>query len=542
MQSFPGKPLDENPKLRARQGGSSVPSPLLRVYWRVTLRMHASEASPTTRLHSKQPRFRTNADAPRGLAQLSLLETALCPLDVKISVGGFVHEAKYFFTPRSDDAAGKRKAANVRVSAPLGLLPNDEYNLWGLLALTFASHEPQPRLMATPHWCLRQLGVLRPDRSKGGSQYVTFRESLNRLAHVTYHCDGFYNPIKNAHEFATFGFLDILLPSDPESSRAWELRWNSVFFEFCRATGGKLLFDLDLFRQLDYASRRLFLKLKDRFWRKQTAQFDLGHLAIDGLGFSPAIRPCDLKVKLSRSIRKLLEYRIIRLPEGAASPKQLFTKRAKGCYAVTFHRGSYFDLPAGTTPALLQQTGIADSPLYDPLKAIGFEDSAVRRIIRQYPARTVQRWAEITLIAMEKTPRGFPGFKTSPQAFCMHGIQNAHMPPDWYYAEKKREERRDWQQYRAAASEREVEDAAAYHTERAKAFKRHIDEEIGRDAYEQTVRMFQEFHAASLHPEAAREAALRDANRHYEAGFRFPEPHDWDMHGTGTRLSEPSGD
>jgi len=222
--------------------------------------MPPSPSSDAARPTQSQRRFARGADRSCGIAQLSLLETALCPLDSRFSTGGFVHRAKYFYTPKpaAPDQKPRRKAANVRVSAPLGLLPNDEYNLWALLTLTFGAPEPESRLMATPHWCLKQLGVLRPG-----------------------------------------------------------------------------------------------------------------------------------------------------------------------------------------------------SPLYDPLKSIGFDDPAIRRIIRRYPARRIERWAEITLIAMEKNPKGFPGFKTSPQAFCMHGIKNGLTHPDWYFAEKKREERREWEEYRQAACDTE---------------------------------------------------------------------------------------
>lgn len=501
--------------------------------------MDSSHTSFAGQLHRSRRRFAHDADRRCGLAQLSLLETALCPLDAKAVAGGFIHEAKYFYTPRaaSDGETARRGTANVKISAPLGLLPNDEYNLWGLLAITFASRDPKPRLMATPHWCLRQLGVLRPGTVKGGSQYATFRESLNRLAHVTYHCDAFCNPVKDTHEYVTFGFLDILLPTNPDSSRAWHLRWNPVFFEFCKATGGKLLFDLDLFRPLDYASRRLFLKLKDRFWRSDSATFDLQHLAVDGLGFSPAIRPCDLKVKIARCMGKLLADRIVVLPDGVSDAKHLFAKKGKGSYAVTFRRGPYFDLSAAASPAPQASPSFRDSPLYDPLKAVGFDDGSIRRIIRSYPARSVERWAEITLIAMEKTPRGFSGFKTSPQAFCMNGIQNAYLPPDWYYAEKKREQKREWEEYRAASAASDAEAAAAYHQDRARAFKQYLDEVVGRQAYEETVRMFQQFRSAALDPISPREAALRDANRHFEPGFQFPDPDEWAMRNTCTQIA-----
>ena len=110
------------------------------------------------------------------------------------------------------------------------------------------------------------------------------------------------------------------------------------FFQMCRATGGTLLFDLDLYRDLTPASRRLFLKLKDRFWRSKRVFLNVDDLTINGLGFS-ADRPLKKrKYDLTPCIRELLDHQIIELGRGQTDPQDLFLKRSKGCYVVQFLR------------------------------------------------------------------------------------------------------------------------------------------------------------------------------------------------------------
>src|SRR5437762_6007483 len=73
-----------------------------------------------------------------GIAQLSLLETALWPLE-----GGALprhtFESQYAFTT----PAG-RTTAQVTVRAALGLQPVDELVLWGLLGAALSRSEPAP--------------------------------------------------------------------------------------------------------------------------------------------------------------------------------------------------------------------------------------------------------------------------------------------------------------------------------------------------------------------------------------------------------------
>ena len=89
----------------------------------------------------------------------------------------------------------------------------------------------------------------------------------------------------------TLHFFSPCLPTcgrgvDVATDRAWRIEWSAMFFQMCQATGGTLLFDLDLYRERTPAARRLFLKLKDRFWRSKRVFLNVDDLTIHGLGFS----------------------------------------------------------------------------------------------------------------------------------------------------------------------------------------------------------------------------------------------------------------
>ena len=206
---------------------------------------------------SEAKRYRLPGIEREGIAQLSLLETALWPLAGKLTSSVF--ETSYSYMTKS----GPRQA-DVKVRSTLGLQNFDEFVLWGLLGATLSRPNAEAMLLATPYWMLKHLGL-----DTGGSQYVMLKESLVRLTAASYQNTGFYNPETKEREFAAFQFLSILLPTVGgvggvvDNDRCWRIEWNPVFFRFCRATGGNLLFDLDLYRTLTPASRRLFLKLKN---------------------------------------------------------------------------------------------------------------------------------------------------------------------------------------------------------------------------------------------------------------------------------------
>ena len=118
-----------------------------------------------------------------GLGQLTLVEHALCPVDSRAGlVENLVFDASYPF--KTTD--GRWRRAKARVICPAGLSPNDEFYLWGLLALTLEQPDSDAELLATPHYCLRQLGLISDGTRIGGRQYQDFRSAIERLSLVSY--------------------------------------------------------------------------------------------------------------------------------------------------------------------------------------------------------------------------------------------------------------------------------------------------------------------------------------------------------------------
>ncbi len=426
-------------------------------------------------------RYRLPNIEKEGIAQLSLLETALWPLR-----GGMI-PGNAFQTSYSFPTSAGRTDAKVTVRAAMGLEQFDELVLWGLLGCTLSYKDADPILLATPYWILRHLGL-----KTGGSQYAELRDSLVRLAVTSYQNTGFFNPETKEHEYAAFQFLSILLPTvggrgeRVDNDRTWRIEWNQAFFRFARATGGNLLFDLDLFRKLKPASRRLYLKLQSRFWRSKRVFYNIDDLTVNGLGFS-ASRPLKKrKYDLLGCMRELLAHRIIELGKGQTDPKDLFLKRGKGSYVVCFYEGEYFrEAPAARAHG--QKNAIADDPLREPLRAIGVDGPGIRRLLEHFPRATVQRWVRITEAAIHEKPRGFPGFKASPAAFLIDGIQNKRTPPDWFHAHEKRQEKRQWEQKQSSIASHEPALRTRYDDERGKAFRSFFASPEGRSAYEKAI-------------------------------------------------------
>ena len=372
----------------------------------------------------------------RGLTQLSLVEHALCPLDTDVSLRpNLVHTTEYFYSDRQGD---RRKAA-ARVICPMGLSAHDELYLWGLLALTFSQPEPAIEFQATPHYCLRQLGLIDDRLHRGGKNYELFRASIERLSTVTYQNDGFYDPLRGEHCRVSFGFFSYRLPLDDGSSRAWRFYWDPLWFQIAQASGSSLAFDLETYRGLDNAGRRLYLLLKKMFWRRNILPpCDVRHLAVNVLGFASTQEPWRLKAKLATCIETLVEHGILAVPPGG-SVKALFRKQRRGQFTVLLQRGPKFDRPVKATEA-----GVIDSPHYELLQSIGFDPPAIAQILRTYAANLVGEWVDITLAARER--HGDEFFKKSPQAYFIDNVRQAaagkRTPPDWWRDLRKQEERR----------------------------------------------------------------------------------------------------
>jgi hypothetical protein len=318
----------------------------------------------------------------------------------------------------------------------LGLSANDEFYLWGLLALAFSQPQPEIEFHATPHYCLRQLGVIDQHDRRGGRQYRQFSAALERLSAVRYQNQAFYDPVRAEHRRVSFGLFSYSLPLDVESSRAWRIVWDPLFFEHVSVIGGNLRFDMEVYRKLDPASRRLFLLLSKVFRRRtKTPTFDLRHLGVQVLGFASTVATRDLKAKVSRCIKRLTELDIVSHEE----PKQIFVRKADRSVSVRLDRGRYFQQRWRNR----EMPGSVESPLIEPLRAIGVDADAIPRLLDRYPVRVIREWVDITLAAQERFGPGF--FKRSPAAYFVDNVRHAgagtRTPPDWWQ-ELRRAERR----------------------------------------------------------------------------------------------------
>lgn len=361
------------------------------------------------------------------MGQLTLVEHALCPLDSRSSLApNLLHETEFDYS----DGARQRQTGHVRILSPLGLSPHDEFFLWGCLSLTLADPDSKGQLMATRHYILRQLGLIDAGTRRGGRQYDELSASLERLSAVRYLNDGFYDPMRAEHRRVNFGFFSYSTPIDPNSSRAWRIAWDQVFFEFAAAARGALRFDLAIYRQLDPASRRLFLFLTKLFARStETFPLDVAKLAINVLGFSPSLRPSDLKLRVVRCVHRLAELGVVATADGVVQ------KAGVGHYRLVLRKGHYHKTP--------KKVSRIESPLVEPLRSLGVDENAISRVLSRFPHSDVREWVDITLAARERFGRGF--FRRSPAAYLIDNLKasaiGTRTPPDWWHEIRKAEER-----------------------------------------------------------------------------------------------------
>jgi hypothetical protein len=366
--------------------------------------------------------------------------------------------------------------------------------------------EPEPEFHATPYWCLRQLGIVNASK-KGSKEFTQFRQGIGRLAGIRYENDAFYDPIRGEHRQVSFGFLNYSLPLTEHSSRAWRFAWDPIFFELCEANRGALRFDLSVYRDLSPAARRLYLLLKKVFWRNDhSPDLEVRHLAVNILGFSDTLETHTLKKKIARCVAELLDHEIVQLGLGQQRVGDCFVKKAKGVYHLQLHRGSRRD---GGTSRIAE---ITDSPLYDPLVAIGFDQASIRRILATYPAKLIEQWADITLAAEEKKL-----VQTSPPAYFQYYIQKAHAksatPPDWWREMQKeqRKAERDQEQNKSTLRGVDSED---------REFEQYLQTEA-KDAFERVMsRLTRTFMNAGKDPRDAKEVAEYQARMHLRNKFR----------------------
>ncbi len=383
------------------------------------------EATKKTRSQSSKV-----ASAAPGVGQLSLVEHSLCPLDTRASLQPGLRHASTF---QYSDAKRRRRTAHVEISCPHGLSAHDEYYLWGLLALALSQPTLDNEFHATPHYCLRQLGLIDVRSRRGGRQYQQFSAAVERLSWVKYGCDAFYDPIRAEHCVVRFGFFSYRSPHDSDSNRAWRFYWDSQFFELVKAVGGSLRFDLGLYRRLSPGARRLFLFVSKVFSRSaQTPRMQLRQLAVDILGLSPKLLTKHLLAKLRRICAELATTGVI-----MELHSDNIRKVGKGNYTVMLCRGRGQAKSANPAHAM-------ESPLVEPLRLIGLDEDTVTRTLRKYPCTLLREWADITLAAKERFGSGF--FKRSPVAYFLDNVKKSseegRTPPDWWLDIRKAEERR----------------------------------------------------------------------------------------------------
>lgn len=225
-------------------------------------------------------------------------------------------------------------------------------------------------------------------------------------------------------------------------------------------------------------------------------------------------------------MQELLEQGIIELGCGHVDVRDLFLKRGTGLYVVQFFEGPYFRQPLSDRSQGHQKV-ITDDPLYEPLQKIGVDEAGIRRLFKQFAREQIQKWIRITDAAINERPQAFPGFKTSPAAFLIDGIQNQRMPPDWIYAHEKEQQRRDWERQRQLQSAKETELRQVYESERARAFKQYLTTSEGRSLVTQYLEALLPLYRVTEPHRAeavAREAAISKVERE---NFQFQEFGTW---------------
>ena len=337
----------------------------------------------------------------------------------------FRHETTY----RYSDKSGKRRTATARVFCPLGLSPKDECILWGLLGLTLAIPDSGGELHATRHYCMKHLGMIDSKSKRGGRQYKDFTAAIERISTVKYVCDAFYDPRLAEHCRINFGFFSYRLPLEEDSSRAWRFVWDPLFFEIATAAGGFLRFDLNMYRQLDTASFRLFLFLSKLYFRKSmhiSPRLNLIDIAEQIIGIAPSVDARRKKAKVIKCLERLKEHQVIK----NARVRRLGTHR----FEIRAVRGAYFDRPVTEHPV--------ESPLREPLLELGFEAAAANRLLKRYELRCIRDWLDVTLAKKEREGSG--AFRKGAPAYLTDNLKHAAAGrrsfPDWWQKLKKEEE------------------------------------------------------------------------------------------------------
>jgi len=456
-----------------------------------------------------------------GLAQLSIVETSLCPLNSRVSLQPeLTHSVSFRYTDPSD---GTRKTAKVRITAAKGLSAKDEYLLWGLLAVTLNQTDPGPELWVSQDYVNRQLGFEKRSE-RGGYRSSCFKDALYRLAYVIYDADAFYLPDMNEYRPLVMGILKYDRPQDLQSKRQWRIAWDPKFFELCRHSSGGLFFDLKTFRELDCATRRLFLLLLKIFSQgRKSPRFDIERLAVDVLGYQPGLPVKKYKQNVSRCVQEMASRGIVQLSPDASNVEHLYRKDGVGQYSIRFDPGPYFRQDLRQSRQVKPSSDVVGSPHYDPLKQIGFSEKEIAVIVDRHKSKHINLAADITLRAMEGG-KDVPKIRKTPKAFFRYYLKSladkTATPPDWYRNTRERQKRERLRQNLPHFSE-------VYQEAYNRGLQSFLDEQKRSDRYNHFKQVFLAQHLNSMSQDQAVSAAERDALQKLEDDFEFPEESIW---------------
>jgi len=333
--------------------------------------MKKNEPNPS----SGRPGPLKSAGLDHGMSQVSLVETALSPLDYHPDKP-ICHVSDFFYT----DNKRKRRKGSVTVNAPSGLSPTDELTLYGLLAITFADSRPVLELTATPHFFCRQLGL-----PVGGDHYDRLRDSIRRLSLVHYHNSAWWDRQKSEHRDIGFHFLSHDLPSKSNDSKRakepWTIIWNPLFFRLVLQSQGFIWFDFETYRDLKQpAARRGFLLLQKIFHHREISpRFDLHSFAVNQLGYAPSLELKSIRQKLCKVIEIWQELGIV------ASDMDLelfFRKESPGKWSLCLPRGERF-VNKQSRP-WVQPKQPREHPAWEILEELGLSPSEIEMIFEKH--------------------------------------------------------------------------------------------------------------------------------------------------------------
>lgn len=334
----------------------------------------ASSGLPGTADDSLRNRPAPLAEAglDHGMSQVSIVETALSPLDYHPG-SSLRHTTEFHYFTKDR----RKHTGSVTVTAPDGLSPTDELILYGLMAITFVDRNPVLELTATPHFLCRQLGL-----PIGGTHYKRLRESISRLSTVHYRNTAWWDRQRGQHRDVGFHFLSYDLSTETKptdrSREPWTLIWDPLFFRLMLQSQGFIWFDFQSYRKLKQpAARRGFLLLQKIFHHRDTTpKFDLKAFATNQLGYSPSLELKSIRQKIKRIIQNWQELGVV---DENADPEQFFDQTGPGQWTICLRRGSRFANPQALRP-WTRVNKAEEHPAYELLQQLGLPDHEIQEI------------------------------------------------------------------------------------------------------------------------------------------------------------------